>query len=501
MMKAIMCAAVATIAATAAWAQNQPAPKYKANVPPSVTTPDTVQTRIGTLKFHDGLPDKETVQTVYDNLDFARGVEAFMAGIPATSVQALKNGFTEAGFPPNEGIGITESLADARTVFLTPNATVVYEWACADVERGPMVIEVPPGVLGLIDDAYFRFLADMGQFGADQGKGGKFLIVRSDYKGELPKEGYYIVKTPSNNNLIVIRAFVQGGDLAGTVKRVKAATRLYPLSAAAKPPEQKFVNISGLKFNTVHANNFRFYEELNEVVQHEPDNVFDPDTAGLFAAIGIKKGKTFAPDARMKAILTDAVAVGNATARAVTFAPRDPRQRFFTDRQWNTGFLGGYTFSDGGERILDGRTVFHYYATGVTPAMAAIKPGVGSAYAYTASDSRGEWLDGGKTYKVTLPAPIPAARFWSFTVYDNQTRSMLETDQVSAGLDSTSPNLKKNTDGSATIYFGPKAPGGQEGNWVQTMPGKTWNVCLRLYGPLEAWHNRTWKPGDLELVD
>ena len=315
------------------------------------------------------------------------------------------------------------------------------------------------------------------------------------------QQGYYIVKTPSNNNLIVIRAFVQGGDLAGTVSKVKAATRIYPLAAAANPPEQKFVNISGLKFNTVHANDFKFYEELNEVVQHEPSDIFDPDTVGLFAAIGIKKGKPFAPDARMKAILTDAVAVGNATARAVTFAPRDPRQRFFTDRQWNTGFLGGHTFSDGGERILDGRTVFHYYATGITPAMATATSGVGSAYAYTASDSRGEWLDGGKNYKVTLPGPIPAARFWSFTVYDNQTRSMLETDQVSAGLDSTFPALKKNADGSATIYFGPKPPAGQEGNWIQTMPGKTWNVCLRLYGPLEAWHNRTWKPGDIERVE
>ena len=108
---------------------------------------------------------------------------------------------------------------------------------------------------------------------------------------------------------------------------------------------------------------------------------------------------------------------------------------------------------------------------------------------YAARDSSGEWLDGGKNYKVTLPGPIPAARFWSFTVYDNQTRSMLETDQVSAGLDSTFPALKKNADGSATVYFGPKPPAGQEGNWVQTMPGKTWNMCLRLYGPLEAWHN------------
>jgi hypothetical protein len=479
------------------------AQKYKADVPDSITTPDSVETRIGTLKFHDGLPDAETAKKVYDNLDFARGVEAFLAGIPATSVQALKNGFIEAGFPPNGAIGITESLSDARTLYLTPNATVVYQWFCMDVEKGPMVVEVPPAVLGIIDDAYFRFVTDMGVFGPDQAKGGKFLLVRDDYKGPLPETGYYVVRTRTNNNLVIIRAFVQKGDLAGTVSSVKQKTRMYPLSAAANPPAQKFINISGLKFNTVHANNFKFFEELNEVVQHERSDFVDPEMVGLFGAIGIKKGKPFAPDARMEAILTDAVAVGNATSRAIVFASRDPGQKFFADRQWLTGFLGGYTFSDNGERKLDGRTLFHYYATGATPAMAPppTKPGVGSAYAYTARDSRGEYLDGAKNYKVTLPGPVPAARFWSFTVYDNQTRSMLETDQISAGVDSTFPTLKKDANGSATVYFGPKAPAGQEGNWVQTMPGKGWNVILRLYGPTEAWHKKAWKPGDIEQVN
>jgi hypothetical protein len=326
-------------------------------------------------------------------------------------------------------------------------------------------------------------------------------LVSESYTGAVPKEGYYVIKTRTRNNLIIIRSFLQNGDLAGSVRTQKEKTRVYPLSVAGNPPAQKFVNISGLKFNTVHANDFTFYEELNEVVQHEPGDAFDPDTVGLFASIGIKKGKPFAPDARMKAILTEAVALGNATARTIVFAPRDPRQKFFPDRQWATGFLGGYQFFDNGERILDGRTLFLYYATGITPAMAPSKPGVGSAYAYTARDSRGEYLDGGKTYKVTLPGPIPAARFWSFTVYDNQTRSMLETDQVSAGRDSTEPGLKTNADGSATVYFGPTAPAGQEGNWIQTMPGKGWNVILRLYGPLQPWLDKTWKPGDIELVN
>ena len=151
--------------------------------------------------------------------------------------------------------------------------------------------------------------------------------------------------------------------------------------------------------------------------------------------------------------------------------------------------------------MLDARTLFHYYATGITPAMAFAKPGSGSAYAYSTRDAKGEYLEGGKTYKITLPAPIPVAQFWSFVVYDGQSRSMLETDQKLAGLDSNQKDLKKNADGSVTVWFGPKAPAGQETNWVQTMPDKGWNTLLRLYGPLEPWFNKTWKPGDFELVN
>ena len=156
---------------------------------------------------------------------------------------------------------------------------------------------------------------------------------------------------------------------------------------------------------------------------------------------------------------------------------------------------------DNGEMVLNDRTFFHYVATGITPAMAMSAVGKGSAYALTGMDAEGHYLDGSKNYKITLPAPVPAANFWSFTVYSTQHRSLLETDQKTAGVDSNSPGLQANADGSYTVWFGPEAPAGKEGNWVQTIPGKSWFSLLRLYGPLEPWMNKTWKPGDFVKLD
>src|SRR5262249_44740201 len=161
-------------------------PQYSAQVPPSITTPESVQTRIGTLKFFNGLPDAETVQKAYDQLDFSRGIEAFVSGIPAASVHAMCTGFDQVGIKTNQSVGITENLMDARSLFLTPNSTTVYSFFCIDVKDGPIVVEIPSGVLGPVDDAYFRFVTDVGLTGPDQGKGGKYLFVPPGYNGALP---------------------------------------------------------------------------------------------------------------------------------------------------------------------------------------------------------------------------------------------------------------------------------------------------------------------------
>lgn len=475
-------------------------PEFAADVPSSISTPDTVETeRLGTLRFFDGTPDAETVEKVYDNLDFLRGVESFLNGIPAASIHGLCKGLENAGVGPFR-IGIFENLMDARSLFLTANSTTVYISTCMDLADGPVVMEVPPGVLGPVDDAFFRWVTDIGVTGPDQGRGGRYLFVGPGYDGPIPEQGFHVVHSRTYTNWLLMRAFVGEGGPAEAAASVKSTMRVYPFSQAANPPAQEFVNLSGLQMNTIHANDFTFFEELNDVIQHEPADAFPAELVGQWAAIGIKKGEDFAPDGRMQALLTEAVAVANATARAIAYRPRDPKVYFYEDRQWYSPFAGGsHEFMHMGEQVLDDRTFFHYMATGITPAMAAPQVGTGSVYAFTAHDSEARYLDGGQSYSVTLPVPIPMNNFWSFTVYDNQTRSMLETDQQTAGLDSKSPDVVANEDGSFTVWFGPEAPEGKAGNWVQTMPDKSYSVLMRLYGPLEPWFDKTWRPGDFEL--
>jgi hypothetical protein len=493
---------VCGLAVACAAAADAPKMKMTTDIPASITTPDSVETRIGTLTFFDGFPDDATTQKVYDNLDFMRGVEAFLNAVPGASAEAIRTGWASQGAENNHPPLIKENLMDSKSLFLTPNTESIYHMAWLDVTDGPLVIETPPNVLGIIDDHWFRYVGDFGNAGPDKGKGGKYLLLPPGYDGVVP-EGYVVLRSKTYGNLMFYRGFLEDGSTKTSLENTRNFYKAYSLSDAGNPPPMKFINVSGKEFNTIHANDFHFYEEVNAIVQYEPNEASDPETLGLLAAIGIEKGKEFAPDARMKKILTEAVAVGNATARALTFRPRMDGVYYFPDRQWFTSFPGGsYEFlTQPGVRNLDGRVLFHYYATGITPAMAMKMVGVGSQYAAATTDSEGRPLDGSKTYKIHLPPGIPAANFWSFVAYDNQTRSMLQTDQQFPSISSLKSGVVINDDTSVDVWFGPTAPAGHEANWVQTVPGKGWNSLLRLYGPLQAWFDKTWKPGDFELVE
>jgi hypothetical protein len=506
MISTVVLTLVSALAAAYAVAAEPPKMKMTTDIPESITTPDSVETRLGTLNFFDGMPDDATVQKAYENLDFMRGVDVFLNFIPATSIEGMRRGHLELGATQSNHVMVMDTLMSSKPLFLTGNTDTVYASAILDLQRdGPTVVEVPQGAgPGTVNDAFFRFVTDMGAPGPDRGQGGKYLVLPPNYDGEVP-EGYFVAESRTYVNWLILRGFLVDGKPDAASKMWRTGLKIYPLAQAGNPPAMKFVDASQRPFNTVHANNIEFYEELHTVIDREPVDFVEPQLLGIAAAIGIQKGKPFAPDARLRAILEEAVAVGNATARAIWLKPRDERAYYYENSCWYTGFVGGdyRWFMENGEgaRNMDARTLFFYSATVNTPAMAAKMIGRGSQYGFCAVDSDGDYLDGSKNYKLRIPANVPAKDFWSVVVYDPQTRSELQTDQTFPSVNNKKTPLVYNDDGSVDLYYGPAAPAGKESNWTQTVPGKGWFVLIRLYGPLEPWFDRSWKPGEFELVD
>jgi len=479
---------------------------YNTPIPVSIMTPDVVDTRLGKLEFFDGVPTPESADKVLENLLFLRGVETFLNGIPATSIEAIRTGLISVGAKEAHHLVVTDKLMDSQPLFLTPNTDTVYAFNTFDLEKtGPLVIEVPAGSgPGTVNDAYFRFVVDMGAPGLDRGQGGKYLILPPSYEGETP-EGYFVAQSPSYTNALVLRGFLVDGKPDAAATMFSEQVKIYPLAEKDNPPKMVIISGSEVNYNTIHANDYTFYEELAHVINKEPIDVFDPELRGLFASVGIQKGKPFDPDPATKKTLTEAAAVGNATARAIAFRTPIREAFFYEDSYWQQGFIGGdYRWlKDGGEggRYLDARTMFFYIATVNTPAMVMKMVGLGSQYAGAMLDSQGNAFDGAKTYKLNIPANVPAKDFWSLVVYDPQTRSNLQTNNPFPSLNNTRNALEENSDGSVDVYFGPTAPQGKENNWIETVPGKSWFVILRLYGPLDPWFDKTWQPGEIELVD
>jgi hypothetical protein len=457
----------------------------------SLATPDLLPSPFGELRFFDGVPLPETVATIYDALDLMRGIEVFLNCVPGASLVAMRRGFRSVGVD-GRILGLTDPRAGSGALFLTPNTETTYGSAFVDLHAwGPTVIEAPPMGLCVIDDFWFRYVADMGIAGPDKGAGGKYLLLPPGHEGTVP-DGYFVCRSPTFTNWVVLRAL-------GGVEDLKR-TRIYPLADAAAPPANEWFDFTVPHFNTVHANDFGFFEEIDELIQEEPTTSLDPERAGQLAAIGIVHGTPFAPDAHRRQLLDQAARIGAGIARTIAFEPRDPAATI--SGHWKQAFVGGsHEFLRDGARLLDARTMFHYIATVITPAMAHAQVGAGSAYAVTVHDAGGAILDGGKTYRLHVDPEPPAKNFWSADVYDTQTRSLLQVPStLYPALASNTNTLVANDDGSYDLWFGPEAPAGREANWVQTLPGRSWFTIFRLYGPLQPWFDQTWTLNELEPV-
>ena len=515
--------------------------------PAPITTPDEVESRLGTLHFADGMPSADTLEKVYDHLDFAHAFEAVLGALPWVNAHALRRGLLEAGVKDNEFIVFP--LLDAKSLIMTANADTPFTVGYVDLSEGPMVLEAPPRVMGAVNDYGGGWVIDIGGSGPDRGLGGRYLLVPPGYDGPLPEGGFSVARARTSRVMVFGRVFLEGEDPAAAVGRLRDGFRVYPytpggvgtsfasflsgdapLAPVAPPPETIFHDGGGKVMVGTPPTDFSFYEYLDEVVQQEAAGTLDPELMGHVAAIGIVKGRPFAPDDRMRRILGEAVTVANAAARSLCMRPRDPGWYCYPDSAWMplAITIAGCDFEtpppliegpvrDGvrtpetvvvlpstGYRALDLRTQLYYGYVGLSPASAMLVSGIGAQYIVATVDADKQYFDGGRTYRLTLPRDIPAARFWSLTVYDSQTRCMLDTPQryPRAGSQShPSPAAEAGPDGSTTVYFAPGQPEGVgRGNWVQTLPGRSWFTLLRLYSPLEPFFDKTWRPGEIEAV-
>ncbi|MEJ5020116.1 DUF1254 domain-containing protein [Ochrobactrum vermis] len=450
--------------------------------------------------FEQGYPTAETSARARDDADFQRAVTAYRFWYPTVSVEGIFNGNREAGLKDNEALGA--AAAGPRQVGFTLNSDTPYGSATLDVSKEPMVIELPEGAyIGLVNDHNQGWILDMGIPGPDAGKGGKHLIVGPGYTGEIP-DGFYVGHSATNKALMAARALPVAGDQKKALEALHAI-KIYPLSTAREPKLAKVVDTTEMKMDSTSLrweDNIQFWQVLSRVIDEEPVvQKFEP-MYGLLSALGIEKGKAFKPDERMKAILERAAREGRDQMLVSAFDSNRPDRLAWPDRKWEWAGLvpDSAQFETPAGIDLEARDRWFAQAIVTSPAMFRRSAGAGSLYWLAARDGTGAYLDGGKTYRLSIPQPVPGNLFWSVTVYDAQTRSEVQTDQDKAALRSLF-ELKDLKGGEpVNLFFGPEKPSGEDGRWIKTVPGRGWFAYIRIYGPQEPAFDGSWKPGDFE---
>lgn len=452
--------------------------------------------------FKNNYPTQETIDETSNNKVFQRALDAYHFWYPTVSSEGIMNGGREMGLKDNENFFSLQS--SSKVLAFTANIDTPYGGGTLDLKDGPVVIEMPPGAfMGLVNDHNQGWIMDMGLPGPDAGKGGKHIIVPPGYKGEIPA-GHFVGRSSTNKVLVAVRVIPKTDDMFAAQKELNDI-KVYPYSSASNPKLTKFVNLNGksgdlssLKWE----DNIAFWEKLHKVINEEPMNKELSQMYMTLALLGIEKGKAFSPDEKMKSVLELAAKEGQKQMLVSAFAQTWRQDRVtWKDRKWEwlTLVPGSGNFEGKNGVDYDARDRYFSQAIVMSPAMTRRDAGAGSLYWGAYKDKNGEFLDGGKTYKLVVPLPVPAKLFWSVTLYDADTRSLINNDQIS-GLRSKVELQDLPKAGSVELYFGPKAPAGKEDRWVRTTPGKGWFSYVRIYGPEKGAFDQKWKLGDFEEV-
>lgn len=461
-------------------------------------TGSETETRIGPLALNaQGLPDQAAIDRLYEERDFQRTCQAYLWALPIVSYAQWQNQH-ETVFGAGDGDVVHYVSVRDKLGLITANATTPYVLGFVNTARmGPVLVDMPAGeAAGGCGDFWEKSVLDFGLTGPDHGRGGRYLLLGP---GQEPPAGVaydFEARSPTYNMFHAFRILTTDPAEA---EQLLHAYRVYPAAAAANPPATRIVRPEGRAWSGTQPKGLAYWRRLHEILQVEPVKEEDRLFMAMLKPLGIEKNRPFEPTPAQRRTLEQGAEIGQLMAIANSFDKRFETARYGAghwDRAVNVAMSQQAEFYS----QLDERAAWFYEAVGLSKGMTTRTPGQGQAYLSAYRDGSGRWFDGAKTYRIRVPANVPAAQWWSVAIYDVETRCFLDTryDKVEIGSRS---GLASNPDGSVDIYVAPSPPtDAPESNWLPSVPGRAWFTYLRLYGPLQPYFDATWELPEIEAV-
>jgi len=450
-----------------------------------------------------GTPPKGVTSSIKDydyQLAYMRAFEAAVWAMPAVSIYGFKKA-TEAVGGSENTILAWSKVATAKAELLTANNTTPYILAMTNLKKGPVVVEVPAKskkalLYGQIVDHWQYAIADVGPIGVDKGKGGKYLLLPPDYKGEIPK-GYFVLKSPSYRVYFAFRAVKLPGATTKEAYEYGKKIKMYYLN---DPKPTWFIDPSDKRFPTLVKYDETMFEDMYDIFTLENVKPEDKIMMGYLSYLGIEKGKPFKPDETTKKAMRQAAADAYYYLQhRLTY--QKPSMYYWPNRRWQDVLTpdpnSTFSFVMDNKIDVDARAERYFFAT-YYPRKYYAPPA--NIYMFALLDKEGKPLDGNKIYKLKIPKDMPVKQFWSLIIYDADTWAFIYTKEGKVGISSYEMDkLVKDKDGGVTLYFGPTPPKGLESNWIPTA-GKRPAPALRFYGAKKEVIDKTFVMPDVEAV-
>ena len=471
------------------------------------SSPKKLRSRIGDLTFTKGgfaggYPSLETIDALKNELDFHKATQAYIWAVPIVSYARWLESHEEL-FGAKDGQIVRLTSPKAKQGILTANATTPYAVAFADLSRtGPLVFDIPKGMsAGVVNDIWQRGIHDFGMSGPDRGNGAKLLILAPQMAipDGLDTNEYTVIRNGSNIAFLGIRALMPDPAEAD---QLLSSFRIFPYAKRANPTLHPIIDVDeSTEWGQWQPHGMAYWKALKKIMDREVFEDRDRFFLSMLASLGLEKGQPLQLSAAQAEVLKEAAVIGEAMLKSITFDKPFSNDDLYKGTHWDQLMVVTVDDRDGDKDQLYRRAAFTWEAVSRGKAYYIEQAGIGQQYRTAYKDGNGNFLEGDKHYKLTMPPNAPAEVFWSIVVYDVNSRTLILNDEGRAALSSRT-GLIENDDGSVTLHFSPELPVGVEkANWVQTNPDESWFSYLRFYGPTQAYFDQTYPLQDIMPVN